>query len=158
MGHTCAMRAAAIVALALILTGAVDALAAVRTSSRRQFFGAATAGAAASFFPVSPGPAAALDMDAFVNSELAADRAKCDATSKDSKCVPDRLPTPDESLCRFGSPSKGRGEACIRAGMSTANRGSVVDAFGKVDRGTYERCKDDWNIVNGKYEKSTICK
>mmetsp|Transcript_24470 Transcript_24470/g.48743 ORF Transcript_24470/g.48743 Transcript_24470/m.48743 type:complete len:158 (-) Transcript_24470:184-657(-) len=157
MGHTCAMRAAAIVVLALILPGAADALAAVETGSRRQFFGAAAAGAAA-FLPLAPGPAAALDMDAFMNSELAADRAKCDGTAKDSKCVPDRLPTPDESLCRFGSPSKGRGEACIRAGMSTTNRGSIVDAFGTVDRGTFERCKDDWNIVNGKYEKSTICK
>lgn len=37
--------------------------------------------------PLTPGAAQALDMDAFMNSELASDKAACNEKT-DSKCVP----------------------------------------------------------------------
>ena len=39
----------------------------------------------------------------------------------------------DEALCKFGSPSKKVGDACVRAGLST-KRKTGVDAYGNVDR------------------------
>jgi hypothetical protein len=73
-----------------------------------------------------------LDIDAFMKKELDADGPKVQAKLSD-----------DEALCRFGAPSKEVGEACVRAGMST-KRPTGVDAFGKVDRGDYVRCKAVW--------------
>jgi len=68
----------------------------------------------ASFFLgglVSASPALALDMDAFMNSEIASDNANCDP-KKDPKCIP-KL-TKDESLCKYGASGNARGEACKR--------------------------------------------
>ena len=53
----------------------------------------------------------ALDMDAFVNSEIANDTAKCDP-KKDPKCIP-KL-SKDEALCQYGGGGNARGEACMR--------------------------------------------
>jgi hypothetical protein len=74
-------------------------------------------------------------MDAFARKELAAESCD-DRLSK--KCRPHL--SDDEALCRFGQPSQKTGEACLRAGMST-KRPTGVDAFGKIDRGDYVRCK-----------------
>jgi len=51
----------------------------------------------------------ALDMDAFMNSELAKDTENCDP-KKDSKCIP-KL-SKEEALCKYGQGGKARGEAC----------------------------------------------
>ncbi|CAJ1923524.1 unnamed protein product [Cylindrotheca closterium] len=88
----------------------------------------------------------ALDMDGFMNSEL----------QKDSK--PDQGMSADEALCRFGSPSPETGKACVRAGMSPERKGKPVDAFGKIDRGEYVRCKSFWvEGASGKLEKQWNC-
>lgn len=87
------------------------------------------AGIAAATIPTL---ANALDFDAFVNQELDQDNKK--STTKLSE---------DEALCQFGQPSSETGEACVRAGMST-KRPTGVDAFGKVDRGNFTRCKAVW--------------
>lgn len=88
----------------------------------------------------------ALDMDGFINSEL----------KKDSK--PDQGMSADEALCRFGSPSKDTGNACVRAGMSPERKGKPVDAFGKIDRGEYVRCKSSYvEGKSGKLEKQWNC-
>lgn len=79
--------------------------------------------------------AQALDMDAFIQRELSSE--VCD-DKLDKKCQP-KL-SDDQALCRFGQPSQETGEACLRANMST-KRSTGVDAFGKVDRGEYLRCK-----------------
>ena len=93
----------------------------------------------------SAGNANALDMDAFVNSELQKDTKSLDLT-------------PDQALCRFGQPSPETGNACVRAGMSTDRPGKPVDAFGKIDRGDYVRCKSFYvDGKNGKLEKQWKC-
>ena len=84
----------------------------------------------------------ALDMDAFMQKELSS------SSSSSNKKMSD-----DEALCRFGQPSQATGEACLRAGMST-KRPTGVDAFGKVDRGDYMRCKAVW-VDPGPNEKLT---
>mmetsp|Transcript_12980 Transcript_12980/g.23512 ORF Transcript_12980/g.23512 Transcript_12980/m.23512 type:complete len:220 (-) Transcript_12980:294-953(-) len=97
----------------------------------------------------------ALDMDAFVRKELETDSGG-DASSSRKK-----PPTEDEALCISGSPSKARGEACVRAGMPTkASKNGGVDAFGKVDRGDYIRCVTTYELPNDapKYERVTVCK
>jgi hypothetical protein len=66
-------------------------------------------------------PAGALDVDAFMAKEL------------DNKKVVSKEMSDDEALCKFGSPSKKVGDACLRAGLST-KRPTGVDAFGNVDR------------------------
>lgn len=65
------------------------------------------AGAATSSTPA----AVALDMDAFVNSELASDTANCNP-KQDPKCIP-KL-TQDEALCKYGQSGEARAEACKR--------------------------------------------
>ncbi len=104
-------------------------------SPRRLFFVhlAADIGVVTAAIPSQP--SYALDMDAFIQKELSNDSCD-DRVSK--KCQP-KL-TDDEALCRFGQPSQATGEACLRAKMST-KRSTGVDAFGKVDRGEYLRCK-----------------
>lgn len=77
-----------------------------RRSALLSLFGAAVG---AAFVPSS---ATALDMDAFVNSQLDNDTKNCDP-KKDSKCVP-KL-TEDEALCKYGQSGQARGEACVRA-------------------------------------------
>uniref|UniRef100_A0A7S1VJA7 Uncharacterized protein n=1 Tax=Grammatophora oceanica TaxID=210454 RepID=A0A7S1VJA7_9STRA len=87
--------------------------------------------------------ATALDIDSFVNSELSNDST----SPKMSE---------DEALCRFGFPSKPTGEACLRAGLST-KRTDTLDAFGKVDRGDYVKCKTVYLDGGDKYIKTTVC-
>ena len=53
----------------------------------------------------------ALDMDAFMNAELANDLKNCDP-KRDPKCVP-KL-SDDEALCKYGQSGKARGEACTK--------------------------------------------
>ena len=59
----------------------------------------------------SPPKAFALDMDAFANSELAADQKNCDP-KRDPKCAPQL--TADEAMCKYGQSGEARGEACKR--------------------------------------------
>jgi len=51
----------------------------------------------------------ALDMDAFINAELASDAKNCDP-KKDPKCVP-KL-SEEEALCKYGQGGKAKSEAC----------------------------------------------
>lgn len=90
------------------------------------------------FAVVHPPQASALDIDSFIQNELKTDACN-DKTSK--KCKP-KL-SEDEALCRFGQPSPKTGEACLRAGLPT-KKPSGVDAFGKVDRGDFVRCKPNY--------------
>ena len=53
----------------------------------------------------------ALDMDAFVNSQLEADTKNCDP-KRDPKCKPTL--SEDEALCKYGQSGEARGEACKR--------------------------------------------
>lgn len=77
----------------------------------------------------------ALDVDNFIQQQL--DTSSCDErTSK--KCKPQL--SEDEAMCRFGQPSPRTGNACVRAGLATSRQGGV-DAFGKIDRGDFVRCK-----------------
>lgn len=90
-------------------------------------------------------PSNALDMDAFVNQELAKDSKQTELSA-------------DEALCKFGQPSFERGEACARAGKSTKLSKNGVDAYGKVFRGDFTRCKQFYDLdKNGKYVKKTEC-
>lgn len=94
-----------------------------------------------------PPAAAALDMDAFASSQLAKEEPKYKDLSE------------DEALCKYGSAGPDKGSACQRAGMSTAGKGAKgVDAFGNIDRGDFVRCKREWKVIDGKYEKFDICK
>lgn len=133
--------------IALLLIGVTHSYSTKKPAiSRRSVFGIpfVIAGAA-------PTASMALDIDAFMQKEL--DTGTC-SESTDKKCQP-KL-TEDQALCRFGQPSKKTGEACLRAGMSTA-RPSGVDAFGKVDRGEFLRCKVKY-IDDGKnYVKEWQC-
>ena len=100
-------------------------------------------------------PAQALDMDAFMSQELTPSSATSAATNKELN--------DDEALCKFGQPSKARGDACVRAGMSTKLKKGGVDAYGNVDRGDYVRCKivyvEDPDSPNkGFLKKTTVCK
>jgi len=84
------------------------------------FFGAGSAAA----FVGSNEAANALDMDAFVNSQLESDTKNCDP-KKDPKCIPEL--SKDEALCKYGQSGTARGEACARvkaAGGSLAKPGS----------------------------------
>ena len=51
----------------------------------------------------------ALDMDAFMNAELASDAKNCDP-KRDPKCIP-KL-SEQEALCKYGQGGKARAEAC----------------------------------------------
>jgi hypothetical protein len=76
--------------------------------------------------PVVTASAQALDMEAFAAQQLQA----ASSTATESAMMSE-----DEGMCRFGQPSPQKGEACIRAGLSTAPlRKGGVDAFGQVDR------------------------
>lgn len=101
----------------------------------------------------SPSVALSLDMDAFMNQELS--KEECDPRIS-KKCTPKKL-TDDEALCKFGQPSKERGDACVRAGLPTKLSKNGVDAYGKVDRGDYTRCKQFYALENNKYKKVTEC-
>lgn len=82
----------------------------VRRQAFRSIFESVIIGGAIANF--APSKSFALDMDAFVNQELANDEAKCNP-KLDSKCIP-KLST-DEALCKYGqSGSSARSEACKR--------------------------------------------
>ena len=51
----------------------------------------------------------ALDMDAFMNAELASDTKNCDP-KRDPKCVPKLAQ--EEALCKYGQGGKAKAEAC----------------------------------------------
>jgi len=74
--------------------------------------------------------AQALDMDAFVNSQLDADTKNCDPR-RDPKCKPEM--SKDEAMCKYGQSGPARGEACKRvkeAGGSLAKPGSAGKSLG----------------------------
>lgn len=103
-----------------------------------------------------PHPSQALDIDAFIQNEL--DSEVCN-NRVDKKCISKVKMSDDEALCKFGQPGKSRGDACVRIGVSTSSKTiGGVDAYGNIDRGTFERCTRSWSVVNGKYEKEDICK
>lgn len=83
---------------------------------------------------VSPFPAqAVLDIESFLANDKETTPYQYRTKSSSSTTGDGKTMSDDEALCRFGSPSKKVGEACVRAGMST-KRPSGVDAFGTVDR------------------------
>jgi hypothetical protein len=101
----------------------------------------------------APSISNALDMDAFIQSELKSETCN---PKVDKKCAP-KL-SEDEALCKYGQPSAGTGAACLRAGMPTT-RASGVDVFGKGNRGDYVRCKVTFvDGPSGKLEKQWNCK
>jgi len=65
---------------------------------------------------------------AFPAAALLLATSPSNANAADGKTMSD-----DEALCKFGSPSKKVGDACVRAGLST-KRKTGVDAYGNVDR------------------------
>merc|ERR1719420_188585 len=79
-------------------------------SSRREVFSSllSVAGGLA-FVSAQPIVAQALDMDAFMNSELEADTKNCDP-KRDPRCVKEM--SKEEALCKFGASGKAKGEAC----------------------------------------------
>ena len=82
----------------------------------------------------SPLPAqAVLDIESFLANDKETTPYQYRTKSSSSSTGDGKTMSDDEALCRFGSPSKKVGEACVRAGMST-KRPSGVDAFGTVDR------------------------
>jgi hypothetical protein len=89
-----------------------------------------------------PFKAIALDMEAFMTSEL--------QKSNQPKLSDDQL------LCQYGAPSRVTGDACIRAGMSTQRTGTL-DAFGNADRGDFIRCKTFYEDKGDRYEKRVVC-
>jgi hypothetical protein len=95
-------------------------------------------------------------MDAFMNAELAKD-ADC-GSSNTRDCTPRKKLTDDEALCKYGQPSRERGDACVRAGVSTKLKPGGVDAYGKLDRGDFVKCKQFYEMENGQYVKKTECK
>lgn len=67
----------------------------------------------------SPAAALALDMDAFVDSQLEADIKNCDPQNE-PKCIPKM--TADEALCVYGHNGQERGEACMRITQAARKR------------------------------------
>jgi len=78
---------------------------------------------------MAPSAARSLDMDAFATQQLQSSSSASSSTAALSE---------DQALCKFGQPSPQRGEACLRAGMSTKpTKKGGVDAFGQVERYVY---------------------
>jgi hypothetical protein len=117
---------------------------------------------------------AALDMEAFATQQLqqpstsiSSGRSKSrdysdtttSTTSPTSSTSTDTM-SPDEALCRFGQPGPLKGDACVRAHISTAPRTkNGVDAYGKLaSRETYTKCTKQYTLVNNEYYTSEwIC-
>ena len=116
-----------------------------KSASRRNFFKTVSTVTAASTATSIPFPAFALDMDAFMNSAIQQDVKK--------------EITDDERTCKYAAPGRERGEACVRAGMSTASKSGKggVDAFGNIDRGDFVRCVTTYPMVDGQYVKTVTC-
>ena len=88
-------------------------------------------------------------MDSFVAKELEV-----------KKEAPIKTMSEDEALCRFGSPSKKVGDACIRAGLST-KRKNGLDAYGTIDREyksihNYLRCRNYTSSSRLQYQLHSI--
>jgi hypothetical protein len=92
----------------------------------------------------------ALDVDAFIRKEL----------ESDSKDKQPQL-SDDEALCKYGQPGKERGDACVRAGVPIQDvmgkKKSIVNAYGEVDRGSYTRCQQFYELEDEGYVKKTFC-
>jgi hypothetical protein len=101
------------------------------SSSRRAAL--ATVFGASLAFVTQQQPANALDMDAFMNSELQSDAKNCDP-KKDRKCAPEM--TKDEALCKYGQSGDARGEACKRF-KASGGALSKPGAAGKSPGGAY---------------------
>lgn len=86
----------------------------------------------------------ALDMDAFMNQELSADKSKSELSD-------------DAKTCKYAAPGQEKGDACVRAGMSVSGKNGGVDAYGRIDRGDYVRCKTSYPMIDGKYVKTVTC-
>jgi hypothetical protein len=116
------------------------------SSCRRSFLvgGGAAAASVMTFTTASSLPVFALDMDAFMNSELQESNTKKPTL------------TADQGLCQYGAPSRETGEACVRANMST-KRTNSLDAFGTVDRGDFIRCHTYYDDKGDRYEKRVVC-
>ena len=70
---------------------------------------------------LAPTVSNALDMDAFMNSELESDTKNCDP-KRDAKCLP-KL-TPDEAMCQYGQTGDKKTEACKRVKAVGGNTSS----------------------------------
>lgn len=86
----------------------------------------------------------ALDMDAFMNKELEGDKTKSEISD-------------DVKTCKYAAPGKEKGDACVRAGISIAGKNGGVDAYGRINRGDYVRCKTSYPMIDGKYVKTVTC-
>ena len=108
---------------------------------------------------------AALDMEAFAAQQLqppqivmtapTSSRIASSSTSTNTDTM-----TPDEALCRFGQPGLLKGDACVRAHMSTAPKTKQgVDAYGNIQsRNTYPKCTKQYTLVDQQYYTSEwIC-
>ena len=81
-------------------------------NNRRQILSSILGGVVtATIASSSPTIANALDMDAFINAELANDTKNCDP-KRDPKCAPQM--TSDQATCKYGQAGKAKSEACKR--------------------------------------------
>ena len=112
---------------------------------------------------------AALDMEAFAAQQLqppppqivmtAPTSSRISSSSTTTSTNTDTM-TPDEALCRFGQPGLLKGDACVRAHMSTAPKTKQgVDAYGNIQsRNTYPKCTKQYTLVDQQYYTSEwIC-
>jgi len=98
--------------------------------SRRKAIAEQTAFVFTAFASVYSGylpDATALDMDAFINSEIAKDTKECNPKT-DPKCRPSM--SEDEALCKYGQSGQARGEACQRFRAS----GGALPASGTKEK------------------------
>ena len=132
--------------LVAVVFGLIQTLSAYTPNSRRAFLATTAAITTTTTSASSKCVVSALDMDAFIQSEL----------SKDSQAT--QL-SEDAALCKYGFPSPKTGEACVRAGLPTTRLAGGVDAFGQADRGDFVRCKQfyDNNNNKGQMVKRTVC-
>lgn len=89
-------------------------------------------------------PASALDIDAFMSKELDVDKEKS-------------VLSDDVKTCKYAAPGKEKGDACVRAGMSTEGKNGGVDAYGRINRGDFVRCQTSYPMVDGQYVKTITC-
>lgn len=104
--------------LTLLFATTISSLKNHPPSTRRVF---ATSCASTLLLPVAV--ANGLDVDAFASQQLSTMSTM----------------TSDEALCKFGQPGPARGDACVRAGLSTTatkknKKGGGVDAYGTVGK------------------------
>jgi hypothetical protein len=108
----------------------------------------------------------ALDMEAFAAQQLLLDSSSSSSSSSSSmstttrsgstttitnKNNDDTTMSTDEALCRFSQPGIIKGDACVRAGISTENKKDPkngVNAYGQINRGSYTKCSKEYTLVN----------